>query len=421
MRRFAGGTAVLATAALLLALAGQAAAAGKVTLLIHPTLYQAAGGPKGVVADLEREKGIRVTVVTAPYTKIKDKAVLSFAAGGGEFDVVTLIGPWINQETVGFFEPLDGYIRKAPADYAYEDLIESLRQTARVPKPGGPAYAIPYRVGTGIVYYRKDLFAKAGLSIPKTWEEFLAAAKKLTGPGVYGVVQRGKPGEHVEQDFKRYLFSTGHGTISDDGKRCLLDQPDSIRVLEVFGTHFFNGWAPPDMLAYGRDEYRNAMMQGRAAMGVFFSPYWGIMKDSKKSKVAEHLGWFLVPTLDGKNVGATLNSGWFAVMDKKSKNKQEAWELMMALTNKKNQLRGGLEWANGPVRTSVYQNPEFQKKFPVAQGWLQAISRGQEDAQHPRSAEISDVVSKEVINFLQKKKSAAQAMKDACRQVNSFL
>ena len=31
-------------------------AAGKVTLLIHPTLYKAMGGPEGVVADLKKKK-----------------------------------------------------------------------------------------------------------------------------------------------------------------------------------------------------------------------------------------------------------------------------------------------------------------------------------------------------------------------------
>ena len=403
-------------------LSGTASAAGKVTLLIHPTLFKAMGGAKGVVADLKKEKGIDVTVVTSPYGKIKDKAVLSFASGGGQFDVVTWVGPWISPETIGFLEPLDGYIKKAPAEYAYEDIIGSLRGVARFPKPNGKTYAIPYRVGTGIVYYRKDLFAKAGVSIPKTWDEFLAVAKKVNQPGkVYGVVQRGKPGVHVEQDFKRYLFSTGHGVISEDFKTCLLDRADSVRALEVFGTPFHKGWAPPDMLAWGRDEYRKAMMQGRAAMAVYFSPYWGLLTNPKKSKTADKLGWFLVPNQSGNKPGATLNGGWLAVMDKKSKNKKAAFELMMAMTNKKNQLRGGLYWSNGPVRSSVYNNPEFNKKFPVAKAWLKAISRGISDAQHPRAAEISDFTSKEVINFLQKKKSAKQAMTDACKQIKRLL
>ena len=397
-------------------------AAGKVTLLIHPTLYKAMGGPEGVVADLKKEKGIDVTVITSPYGNILDKAVLSFVSGGGEFDVVTWVGPWINSETVNFLEPLENNISSAPVSYDYNDIIGSLRKVAMYPKANGKTYGLPYRVGTGIFYYRKDLFQKANLKVPTTWDEFLNVSEKLYQPdSVFGVVQRGKPGVHVEQDFKRYLFSTGHAVLSDDYKTCLLDQNDSIRVLEVFGKPFLSGWAPPDMLAWGRDEYRTAMMQGRAAMGLYFSPYWGLMTNPEKSKVADQLGWFLVPNFSGKNQGATLNGGWFAVMDKNSKNKKDAFELMMAMTNKKNQLRGGLEWSNGPVRSSVYNDAGFNKKFPVAKAWLNAISLGLSDAQHPRIAQISDITSKEIINYLQKKKSAKQAMGDACNQIKPLL
>ncbi len=393
----------------------------KVTLLIHPTLYKAMGGPNGVVSDLKNNKAIDVTVITSPYGNILDKAVLSFVSGGGEFDVVTWIGPWINSETIGFLEPLDGLIKSSPTSYDYDDIIESLRNVAMFPKSNGKTYGIPYRVGTGIFYYRKDLFKKNNLQIPKTWDNFIKIAEQLSNDKMFGVVQRGKPGVHVEQDFKRYLFSTGHAVLSNDYKSCLLNKKDSIKMLEIFGEPYLKGWAPEDMLAWGRDEYRTAMMQGRAAMGLYFSPYWGLMSNPSKSQVANNLGWFLVPNENGKNNGATLNGGWFAVMDKKSKNKKAAFELIMAMTNKQNQLRGGLEWSNGPIRSSVYNNDKFNKKFPVAKAWLKAISLGISDAQHPRIAQISDITSKEIINYLQKKKSASQAMNDACDQISPLL
>jgi multiple sugar transport system substrate-binding protein len=41
------------------------------------------------------------------------------------------------------------------------------------------AYAVPQDAGPMAFYYRKDLFAKYGIEVPKTWEEFRAAAKKV--------------------------------------------------------------------------------------------------------------------------------------------------------------------------------------------------------------------------------------------------
>lgn len=41
------------------------------------------------------------------------------------------------------------------------------------------AYAVPQDSGPMALFYRKDLFAKYGIEVPKTWEEFAAAARKV--------------------------------------------------------------------------------------------------------------------------------------------------------------------------------------------------------------------------------------------------
>lgn len=403
-------------------------AAEKVTLLIHPTLYNSTGGDKGVVAEFTKQTGIEVQVVTAPYGAIREKAMIEYAAGSGRYDVTTMVDVWINQETAVFLEPLDEWVKKADAAYDFADIIPSLAQGNRVPRPNGPLYAIPFRVGTGIIYYRKDLFEKHKVKVPETWDEFLTAAQKLTldldGDGkidVYGSVQRGKPGEHVHQDFLRFLHSTGHGMLDDAMKRCLLVEPDAVRALEVFVTVFQKKWAPPDMLAWGREEYVSAMQQGRAAMGLYFSPYWGLMIDRQKSKVADHVGYALVPAVRGGKPGRTQNASWNLVIDRKSRNKAAAWKLMEALTNKPNQLTMALKYANGPVRASSYTAPEYLREFPVAKAWLETIALSTTDSPHPRQPEMADIISEEVIAALQAKKTPKVAMESACKRIEPLL
>ena len=41
------------------------------------------------------------------------------------------------------------------------------------------AYAVPQDTGPMAMYYRKDLFEKYGIEVPKTWEEYAAAARKV--------------------------------------------------------------------------------------------------------------------------------------------------------------------------------------------------------------------------------------------------
>lgn len=49
----------------------------------------------------------------------------------------------------------------------------------------GAVYGIPQDIGPLALYYRKDLFEKAGIQVPTTWDEFYAAAKKIKAKGGY--------------------------------------------------------------------------------------------------------------------------------------------------------------------------------------------------------------------------------------------
>jgi multiple sugar transport system substrate-binding protein len=66
--------------------------------------------------------------------------------------------------------------------------------TWRLTSFGGKTYGIPQDVGPMMLYYRDDLFAKFGLQVPKTWDDFAATAKLVR-----------------QKDAKRYLttFSSG--------------------------------------------------------------------------------------------------------------------------------------------------------------------------------------------------------------------
>ncbi|GAA2703860.1 ABC transporter substrate-binding protein [Actinoplanes palleronii] len=46
-------------------------------------------------------------------------------------------------------------------------------------------YGVPQDAGPMALFYRKDLFEKAGIAIPTTWEEYTAAAEKVKAAGGY--------------------------------------------------------------------------------------------------------------------------------------------------------------------------------------------------------------------------------------------
>src|SRR5690606_5381938 len=78
----------------------------------------------------------------------------------------------------------------------------------------GKLMSIPVSPLIPMLYYRGDLYKKAGLEVPKTFDELEANAKKLHNPpSMYGIVQRGARGPAtVSYDFYPYLYGFG-GTI----------------------------------------------------------------------------------------------------------------------------------------------------------------------------------------------------------------
>ncbi len=49
--------------------------------------------------------------------------------------------------------------------------------------PDGKIYAVPFAAVSHAMYYNKAIFQKEGISVPKTWEEFLQICKKLKSLG----------------------------------------------------------------------------------------------------------------------------------------------------------------------------------------------------------------------------------------------
>ncbi|MEW2292921.1 sugar ABC transporter substrate-binding protein [Streptomyces sp. NPDC006743] len=66
------------------------------------------------------------------------------------------------------------------SQYVGSDLkAEYLPQAVQLTTLGGATYALPLDAAPQVFYYRKDLFAKAGIKAPTTWDEFRSAAQKL--------------------------------------------------------------------------------------------------------------------------------------------------------------------------------------------------------------------------------------------------
>ncbi|PRB37031.1 ABC transporter substrate-binding protein [Arthrobacter sp. MYb23] len=134
-----------------------------------------AGMDKVAEAFNASQSKIKVTFETIPNGGAGGYAKLSTAitAGNGP-DVATIEYPQLPQfVSNGQLQPLDGFINKAETVDKLTDETKALVQF------GDATYALPYDAAPMIMWYRKDMLDKAGVGVPKTWQDFEEAGKKL--------------------------------------------------------------------------------------------------------------------------------------------------------------------------------------------------------------------------------------------------
>lgn len=126
-------------------------------------------------------------------------------------------------------EPLNDFINELDIDDFPPPAIEATTMNGKV-------YGLPWFLGIRTLVYRKSHFEKAGISSgsgPKTWDELLSFAKKLTKRGNDGEITR----QGVELSshwfkFGPWLFQGGGHYITKDGKHsCFASSGTKTAVL----------------------------------------------------------------------------------------------------------------------------------------------------------------------------------------------
>ena len=387
-----------------------------ITVLIHPALYNAAGGDTGIKQEFEKRTGARVDVVTAPIPEHSEKAMLDFMAKRGAYDVIAMQSGDMTKEFCAFFLPLDDYIAKSP-EWDSKDMISSLMDLARV---DGKQLGIPYRWTQVVMYYRKDMLQAAGVNVPKSPDDIYPAAKALTrdtdGDGkidVYGFIAQGKAPEELSHSWLTVFYGYG-GKITGPGGRSGFNTPAGIKAATLWLNMYKDGIFPPDFFAWGRDDTINAIAQGKGAMGNFVASYYGNFFSGNVPR--DQIGFAVTP-----GNGINRGGGWNLVINKFSKNPDVAWEFVKEMTNKENQIREAVLWANGPVRNSTFESADFIKLWPQANEMKIATQMQVVDPAIKETPQIHEAVTEELTNVMMGKKTPAQGMADLARRTDKLL
>ncbi len=134
--------------------------------------------------EFEAATGAKVVVTEVPVAEIFQKVQTDWTTGTNSIDVGVFAAGWgVELDAAGLIADLDPLVQ-ADSKIDLADIAPYFREFGQ--KIGGKTKLLMIDGDFQMVYYRKDLFDKAGLQPPKTWDEYIERAKALHGQDFNG-------------------------------------------------------------------------------------------------------------------------------------------------------------------------------------------------------------------------------------------
>jgi multiple sugar transport system substrate-binding protein len=387
-------------------------------------------------ADIEAATGMKIELTTMALAALNQSVGQNLRAPESAFDIVHSIG-FLNAGTAGagLLEELTPYVTdpaKTPADYDFADFpagqlnYTGYFDTATGEFGGHELYSIPgIHSGSVLLFYRKDLLDAAGLAVPTTWAEYLAAAKKLTTADVAGSAMVGANDvtAFLVDWYTRFITMGGQLTSGNKNDKTLttnLDSPEAIAALQNLIDLL--PYSPSAVTSYGFTEALDAFQTGKVAMWPTWATIAGALY-GPDSPVKDKVAVAQVPADDGHPRG--VRGGWGLSIPKNlpQANKDCAWLLMTQITSKAFEKYQVMTYQTDPNRTSTGIDPEVIAALPYIPAAVEAIKNAQtlEVANIPQTFEIAGAVAREINLALTGAEDAPTAMKNAQATVIEIL
>jgi ABC-type glycerol-3-phosphate transport system substrate-binding protein len=314
----------------------------------------------------EAATGNKINWVVLEENVLRQRVTTDIATKGGQFDILT-IGSyetpiWGKQ---GWLVPLD-----FPAAYDTADVFPGVRDAL---SSGGKLYAAPFYAESSFTLYRKDLFDKAGLTMPAkpTYDEIAAFADKLTDKSKeqYGICLRGKAGWGENMAFVDTLVNGFGGQWFDMKWNAQLDTKPWHDALTWY-VDLLHRDGPPGVTGNGFNENLALFTTGHCGIWIDATSAAGLVYDKSSSQVWDKTGFTAAPH------GVTSNgTGWFwawAMAVPTTSKQQEAAKSFLAWSTSKDYIKlvgdtFGYTVLPPGTRISTYANPEYIKAAPFAE------------------------------------------------------
>jgi multiple sugar transport system substrate-binding protein len=418
---------LFATAGLTAACGGASATGGNAAKTMAP--LTASGGASGtirilddntnkiftqtVIAQFEKNTGIKVQYEQANFDDLHDRLATLFAARDSSYDVVMTWAAWSAEfGRAGWLQPLDKSVVPAGLLPAALDAVSY----------GQVIYGLPKFASAQTMFWNKRLFSKAGLNPeagPATWDEFVAAAKQLTGGKQYGFAADMGFTDGAYQNFLKVLLLNG-GTMygannspafnSEAGVDALSRLVGLLRKDKVMN--------PYSLQITNSSDLSTLFAKGQTGI-VFNWPSQYTAATAPNALGAANVGSAVLPGIAVKSASIDGSEG-FAI-NNFSKNKQAALKWLQYVTNSPVQKLMTKQESWFPVTAAQLHDRDINKSLPVVKTYLAESQYQVKRFGAPWYSDLTQQLSTNISKAMLGSMSPKEALDDAANRAKTII
>lgn len=276
---------------------------------------------------------------------------------------------------------------------------------------GENQYALPFNKSQMVLYYNEDMLKEKNVEVPKTWDEFKEATKKLTvdndkdgKPEVYGVAFP----NNISTDIAIWVRQAGEEVIDEESDKINFNTAETKEAVNLINDMIQSKVA---RLAGEDKNPNNTLTQEKSAMCIASTSAIPYIEKSMKGN------WSLAPLPTYKEDAQLYYGTNVAAFNIGSKEEKLAsWLYIKYLINTENTAYFSMKTGYIPVRKSALELDDYKKFLQENQRKeipMETLDKGYSGARSIGVIPALDVLGEELEKVFANEKSVDEALKDA--------
>ena len=359
----------------------------------------------GLIETFQEQTGITVrNYEMANFNDLHDRFATMFAGQDTSYDVIMTWAGWSAEfGQAGWLQPLAqdslpaDVIRPALDAVSWDDTV----------------YGLPKFASVQTMFWNKEHFERAGLdpdAAPASWDEFVAAAKKLTTDGRYGYTcDMGNPAG-AYQNFLRTMLLCG-GELYDADYTPQLDSEAGVeamtKLVELYRDHEVMN--PASLQITNASDLVEVFSQGNTSI-VFNWPFqWSVATSDAATTSAATVGNGLIPGINVRSASIDGSEGYAISAFSENKPAALKWLEFAASATSQREIVEKEGWF--PVSQEILDDPATEEALPVVATYEQSTEYVTRRYGTPWSNELDQLLSVHVNRAMNGDEEPAAAMR----------